>query len=265
MKKCISLAFILIMGLGFIFNTYAQNPGRNESVVVVRALFDIVNDKVEIHVNDQKRAEIGHNSPTRIVVPNGSNTLTFIALNSNMRNSPVSLTKRSIQVNLNSEQLEIDVRINNLRAITPNIRNQTKLNAAAAAHTSDSHIEDAIAKITGMLSNQIPRNSVVAVLSISSQDQIMAAFAIDELEYQLVSSNMFRIVDRNTLDSIRNEQDFQMSGEVSDDSAISLGNMMGASIVITGTVTGTGTTRRLTIKALDVTTSQILAMSREAF
>jgi len=56
-----------------------------------------------------------------------------------------------------------------------------------------------------------------------------------------------------------------MSGEVSDDSAVSIGSMLGASIVITGSITGTGNTKRITMKALDVATSQIIAMSREGF
>jgi len=111
----------------------------------------------------------------------------------------------------------------------------------------------------------MPQNATIAVLSISSPDQDMAAFAIDELEFQLVNTNLFRMVDRKTLDSLRVERNFQMSGEVSDDSAVSIGNMLGASIVITGSITGAGNTRRITIKALDVSTAQIVAIAREGF
>jgi len=67
------------------------------------------------------------------------------------------------------------------------------------------------------------------------------------------------------LDIIRAEQNFQMSGEVSEESAISIGQMLGANIVITGSITGTGTNQRLSIKALDVKTAQIVTMVRETF
>jgi hypothetical protein len=70
------------------------------------------------------------------------------------------------------------------------------------------------------------------------------------------------LADRNALNAIRTEQNFQLSGEVSDESAVSIGNMLGANIVITGTLTGTGNMQRLTIKALDVKTAQILSMAR---
>jgi curli biogenesis system outer membrane secretion channel CsgG len=72
-------------------------------------------------------------------------------------------------------------------------------------------------------------------------------------------------VDRKTLDTIRSEQKFQLSGDVDDNSAVSIGKMLGANIVITGSVTGTGSTQRLTIKALNVQTAQIVTMAREQF
>jgi curli biogenesis system outer membrane secretion channel CsgG len=81
------------------------------------------------------------------------------------------------------------------------------------------------------------------------------------LEFQLVSSGLFKVVDRKTLDAIRLEQNFQMSGDVDDNSAVSIGKMLGANIVITGT----GSTQRLTLKALDVKTAEIVTMARESF
>jgi hypothetical protein len=45
----------------------------------------------------------------------------------------------------------------------------------------------------------------------------------------------------------------------------SIGNMLGASIVITGNINGTGSSRRLTLKALDVETAEIVSTAREAF
>ncbi|MDR1618408.1 MAG: CsgG/HfaB family protein, partial [Treponema sp.] len=63
----------------------------------------------------------------------------------------------------------------------------------------------------------------------------------------------------------KNEQQFQISGEVDDNSAVSIGNMLGANIVITGTIGGTESTRRLRMKALDVKTAEILAMASERY
>jgi TolB-like protein len=126
-------------------------------------------------------------------------------------------------------------------------------------------IEGAINRACETLIYELPKKITVAVLSVSSRDRNTAAFVMDEIEFQLVDSKEFLMVDRNTLDSIRSEQDFQMSGEVSDDSAVNIGNMLGANIVITGTISGSGDTQRLTIKALDVKTAKIVTMAREQF
>jgi TolB-like protein len=126
-------------------------------------------------------------------------------------------------------------------------------------------IDGAITAASRDLIYDLPEKSTVAVINVSSNDKILSAYVVDELEYQLVTSRKFTIVDRKTLDTIRSEQNFQMSGEVSDASAVSLGQMLGASIVITGTITGTGSSQRLSLKALDVKTAQIITMAREAF
>jgi hypothetical protein len=54
----------------------------------------------------------------------------------------------------------------------------------------------------------------------------MSAYVAEELEYQLVKSGKFTIVDRNRLDTIRAEQNFQMSGDVSDESAVRTGEIV---------------------------------------
>jgi hypothetical protein len=137
--------------------------------------------------------------------------------------------------------------------------------ATTTRPASNVGIEGAVARASVALVGELPANSTIAVISISSRNTDLAAFAIDELEYQLVTSRQFTIVDRKTLDTIRSEQNFQVSGEVSDQSAVSIGNLLGASIVITGTISGTDNTQRLTLKALNVKTAQIMTMARESF
>jgi hypothetical protein len=126
-------------------------------------------------------------------------------------------------------------------------------------------IDGAIVKASNDLIKDLQAKNTIAVINISSNDNEISAYVLDTLEFQLVSSRKFTIVDRKTLDSVRSEQNFQMSGSVSDSSAVSIGNMLGANIVITGSITRTGTNQQLTLKALDVKTAQIITMVREAF
>jgi hypothetical protein len=126
-------------------------------------------------------------------------------------------------------------------------------------------IDDAVKAAASVLIDDLPKGCRAAVVNISGPDYDEALFIRDELEYQLAAARKFVLVERSKLDAIRTEQNFQLSGDVSDASAVSIGNLSGADIVITGAVTGSGATRRLTIKALNVETGQIAVQARESF
>ncbi|GHV23908.1 hypothetical protein FACS189494_12190 [Spirochaetia bacterium] len=67
-----------------------------------------------------------------------------------------------------------------------------------------------------------------------------------------MGSGKLVVVDRANLDKVRSELGFQMSGEVSDDSAKSIGQMVGVGAIVTGSLTNIGTLYSLTLKAIDV-------------
>ena len=140
-----------------------------------------------------------------------------------------------------------------------------KGSAVAKQSRSNTGVDGATGRASKGLIGELPENAVVAVISISSSDVNVSTHIANELEFQLVSSKKFTVVDRNALDTIRREQNFQMSGEVSDSSAVSIGQMLGANIVITGSVTEAGKNQRLSLKALDVRTGRIITMAREDF
>ena len=120
-------------------------------------------------------------------------------------------------------------------------------------------LPEAVTRAAEVLIQDMPRDTTIAVLNINSRDFSIAEYVIDELEYLIVRSRQFRMVDRNRLEQIRREQNFQMSGEVSDTSAVSIDNLLGANIVVTGDIRE----NRLVLRVLDVQTAQIITMARE--
>ncbi|MDR1986268.1 MAG: CsgG/HfaB family protein [Treponema sp.] len=128
-----------------------------------------------------------------------------------------------------------------------------------------STLEAALYAAADVIIARLQPRTTIAVVSIASRDVESAEFVLEELAYVIVSSSNFKVVDRKSLDAIRSEQNFQLSGDVDDDSAVSIGKLLGANIVITGSITGVGSTRRLRLKALDVTTAEIVAMASEAY
>ncbi|MDR1248877.1 MAG: penicillin-binding protein activator LpoB, partial [Treponema sp.] len=111
----------------------------------------------------------------------------------------------------------------------------------------------------------LEEGATVALMGISG-DTETAAFITDILQDRLVGANKFKIVDRKSLDAVYAERDFQYnSGDVDDDSMVSMGKTLGANIVIIGDISGSGNSRRLNLKALDVETSVIVVSVIESF
>jgi hypothetical protein len=110
------------------------------------------------------------------------------------------------------------------------------------------------------LSGNIPGNARIAIVNVDSNNYNESVYIIDELTVLFVNANHF-VVDRNRLQAIMNEQRFQMSGYVDDNSIISIGHFAGASVVLTGNINVNDGRRRLVFRALDVLTGRILAMS----
>jgi hypothetical protein len=83
---------------------------------------------------------------------------------------------------------------------------------------------------------------------------------INDVTGELLKSGL-RMVERRNIEQVLAEQDFQLSGYVSDDSLVSIGNMLGAGYVIMGKGENRADYYRLTIKMLSVETAEILMLS----
>jgi hypothetical protein len=129
--------------------------------------------------------------------------------------------------------------------------------------TGNSGIGNAIAKTNEALKNKLSRESIIAVLNISYQND--AIVARDEIEYELVRTEYFNVVDRKTLDRIKDEQNFQLSGDVDDKYIVGIGELLGANIVITIDITDTRSIKRLITKAVDVRAGKIITMVMEQY
>jgi len=159
--------------------------------------------------------------------------------------------------------LPISLIIGNIQKITAT--GDVVVSGKGVALVNQQKLEGALDKAVETLVKNLPQNANVAILNMESSDVSAAKYAVDELEFKLVNSKKFRIVDRRRIDQILNEQKFQLSGDVDDNSAVSIGKILGANIVITGSISGSGNSQRLFLRVLDVQTAQITTMIREQF
>lgn len=115
-----------------------------------------------------------------------------------------------------------------------------------------------------VLSKNISNTSRIAIVNINSNNLNEGIYFIDELT-KLFVNNSFFIADRDRLQLILDEQQFQLSGHVNDDTIVSIGNIAGVNVVITGDINNIHGGKRFVIRALDVLTSQIISIATVDF
>jgi curli biogenesis system outer membrane secretion channel CsgG len=126
-------------------------------------------------------------------------------------------------------------------------------------------LREALALCGRTISENMDTGANVAVISVAAPDLFEGEYVLEELTLLLVRSQKFRVVDRRNLDIIRAEQQFQLSGEVDDETAVSIGHLIGAAFVITGSISPWESARYLRFKVLDVQTGQIKIMTSVAY
>jgi hypothetical protein len=149
--------------------------------------------------------------------------------------------------------------------IQPNKTKTPKTTNAPPIKNTPKGFEEAIKIVISSIINELPNGSKIAVVNIESDDRKTASLVINEVEFHLVSAKSFTIVDRTTLDLIQKEQQFQMSGDVDDKDVVKIGALSGANVIITGSVIKSGNSNKLSLKALDVKTGQIITIAQKSY
>lgn len=134
--------------------------------------------------------------------------------------------------------------------------------ACASSPKAPDDLDITLREVSNYLNESIPRGRAgsqrkIAFINIQSESAALTEYIIDGLIVNAVNDRIFAVVDRQQLDTVRAELNFNMSGEVSDQSAQAVGKMLGAQTIITGRVSQIGDIYRLNIRALETETVQV--------
>jgi len=125
------------------------------------------------------------------------------------------------------------------------------------AYAQQVRLDDAIQNAAAELSAAIVRGSRVAVLSMEAGSVSMSDYLIDEMIVAFIRAGGFTVVDRAQLDLVAQELHFQMSGEVDDATAQSIGRFMGVQSIVTGAFEPLGDFYRFIVRLIEVETAAI--------
>jgi len=116
----------------------------------------------------------------------------------------------------------------------------------------------------GTLYAQIPKSASdkipIAVLDFEGKgiSQLEASTLTDRLRSYLVAAGNFAVVERGKMDAVLKEQGFQLTGCVSSECAVEVGQLLGVSRMITGGIGKIGKTFTLDARVIDIESGQII-------
>jgi hypothetical protein len=119
-------------------------------------------------------------------------------------------------------------------------------------------LDGALKSHGAVLVDRLPRDSVAAILNVTAPRANLSDYIIDELSSYIITDGRLIVVDRLNIQVLQNELQFQMSGDVSDETAQRIGQMIGAQIIISGSFSQIGSEYRLSIRAIEVETARVM-------
>jgi len=260
----ISLYFVLIFSAWFLISctsqpkpplpviqaeNYNRIPGTNESLLTIQRTNNPGGDNIitYVYVNGVAKMTITNGGIGRIIIPNGIHTLNIQAVGWRIP----ELIK---VIELNSETVVYNLDLGG---------NRHRLNETSRQIlTKSTGIEGALSRAAGQTLINVPQRSRIAIVFITADDRSTTDYITGELEFIWVNVG-YIITDRSQLDKLREEQNFQLSGEVDDATAVSIGRFAGADIIVTGRVDGEGELRRLRLRAINTQTAQVVGVASE--
>lgn len=126
---------------------------------------------------------------------------------------------------------------------------------------SDDILSMTIYSYADSLSQLLPVGSTVFINDHSDFNGVISYFGkylAVKISNRLTKNKNFTVVDRNSIELILKEQKFQYSGAVDEKTAVELGKMVGASVIVFGTITEFTNKVSIDSKILSVKTAKVI-------
>jgi tetratricopeptide (TPR) repeat protein len=115
-------------------------------------------------------------------------------------------------------------------------------------------LAEAIEQSAAELTAKLPAGTRVAIVSFDTEHKNLSGYIMDELGGALAEGGL-EVADRRNLEIVYKELNFQMSGNASDETAVSIGKFLAAEYVISGQLLKAGGPYRYRLSGIKVETA----------
>ena len=112
-------------------------------------------------------------------------------------------------------------------------------------------LQEAIEQSAKKISTDLPKGSRVAIVAFDTENNNLSDYIMEELTGALFDLSI-EVADRQNLEYVYKELNFQLSGYISDESARSIGKFLAADLIITGALNNIGNSYRYRASAINV-------------
>jgi hypothetical protein len=170
-------------------------------------------------------------------------------------NNKILITDLTNNVNWSPEKRQME------QIIQGNTTPGQTAQGSQTARATQSGLPAAVDRASKTLMDNLQQGDSIAIISITGENADYVRFELEEV----LVNNRFNLFDRTRLDEIRREQNFQLTGDVDESTAVQIGKLAGVKAVIIGGVTGSGDLRSLRLRALNAQTGQFIAAGSAPF
>jgi len=121
--------------------------------------------------------------------------------------------------------------------------------------------DKAVKSAIDTLNLKLPAGSNIMIIKSNSTERNMLEYVVNQMTKTVVQAGRLRVVDRSNQALINAEQQYQLSGNVDDNSMVSIGHQLGIQYIVICWISGEKSLRRLNQKVLNVETAQITDQS----
>ena len=132
------------------------------------------------------------------------------------------------------------------------------IGAAALFAQNTVTLDNAIDDYAKGLVNYIQKDKGVAVIAFKTEKNGLTEYLIDTATEKLFESGIRPIYERKQLEILQKELNYSLSGDVSDKTALRIGQRVGVNTVVYGTIQKIGNNYRINFRVANVETAQLI-------
>jgi hypothetical protein len=117
--------------------------------------------------------------------------------------------------------------------------------------------DKAVKNAIDTLNAKLPAGANIMIMKTNSTERNMLDYVVNQMTKTVVQAGKLKVVDRSNQALINAEQQYQLSGNVDDNSAVSIGHQLGVQYIVICWISGEKSLRRLNQKVLNIETAQI--------